>query len=45
LIETLHTIPQSFGYLDEVALRFVARSLHVARVKFTGSPLSTTSLG
>ncbi len=27
LIETLHTIQEAFGYLDETALRFVARSL------------------
>lgn len=27
LIETLHTIQEAFGYLDEVALRYVARSL------------------
>jgi bidirectional [NiFe] hydrogenase diaphorase subunit len=24
LIETLHTVQESFGYLDETALRFVA---------------------
>lgn len=29
LIETLHTVQASFGYLDEKALGFVARSLHV----------------
>ena len=29
LIETLHTVQQSFGYLDDEAIRFVARSLHV----------------
>lgn len=29
LIETLHTAQASFGYLDEVAIRFVAKSLHV----------------
>ncbi len=29
LIETLHAVQQSFGYLDEEALRFVAASLHV----------------
>lgn len=29
LIETLHTVQSSFGYLDEDAIRFVARSLHV----------------
>jgi len=27
LIETLHTAQSSFGYLDEVAIRFVAKSL------------------
>jgi bidirectional [NiFe] hydrogenase diaphorase subunit len=29
LIETLHTIQESFGYLDAEALRFVARALRV----------------
>lgn len=29
LIETLHTVQQSFGYLDDDAIRFVARSLRV----------------
>jgi bidirectional [NiFe] hydrogenase diaphorase subunit len=29
LIETLHTVQESFGYLDEEALRYVARSLRV----------------
>src|SRR3954471_2797953 len=29
LIETLHTVQESFGFLDETALRFVAHSLHV----------------
>jgi bidirectional [NiFe] hydrogenase diaphorase subunit len=29
LIETLHTVQSSFGFLDDVAIRFVARSLHV----------------
>lgn len=29
LIETLHTVQQSFGYLDEASLRFVAGSLRV----------------
>jgi bidirectional [NiFe] hydrogenase diaphorase subunit len=27
LIETLHAVQESFGYLDEVGLRYVARSL------------------
>ena len=29
LIETLHTVQASFGYLDDDAIRFVARSLRV----------------
>jgi len=29
LIETLHTVQESFGFLDKVALRFVADSLRV----------------
>lgn len=29
LIETLHTVQESFGYLDEQALRYVAMSLRV----------------
>lgn len=29
LIETLHTVQSSFGYLDEDAIRFVAQSLRV----------------
>ena len=29
LIETLHTVQQSFGYLDKESLKFVAASLHV----------------
>lgn len=29
LIETLHTVQLSFGYLDDEAIRFVARSLRV----------------
>ncbi len=29
LIETLHTVQSSFGYLDDESIRFVARSLHV----------------
>lgn len=29
LIETLHTVQEAFGYLDEGALRYVATSLHV----------------
>jgi bidirectional [NiFe] hydrogenase diaphorase subunit len=29
LIETLHTVQEAFGYLDEDAIRYVAISLHV----------------
>jgi len=29
LIEVLHTVQESFGFLDEVSLRFVASSLHL----------------
>lgn len=29
LIETLHTVQEAFGFLDEGALRYVAASLHV----------------
>jgi bidirectional [NiFe] hydrogenase diaphorase subunit len=29
LIETLHTVQSSFGYLDDVAIKFVAQSLKV----------------
>ena len=29
LIETLHTVQEAFGYLDETALRYVSLSLHV----------------
>lgn len=29
LIETLHTVQESFGYLDKPALKFVADSLRV----------------
>ena len=29
LIETLHTVQESFGFLDEGALQYVAASLHV----------------
>ncbi len=36
LIETLHVVQQSFGYLDEEALRFVARSLQVPPSKVYG---------
>ena len=36
LIETLHTVQQSFGYLDDEALRFIARALHLALSKVYG---------
>ncbi len=29
LIETLHTVQETFGFLDEGALRYVATSLHI----------------
>lgn len=29
LIETLHTVQEAFGFLDETALRYVSNSLHV----------------
>src|SRR5689334_25292935 len=29
LIETLHTVQEAFGYLDEDGLRYVSASLHV----------------
>lgn len=29
LIETLHTVQESFGYLDDTALRYVSEALHV----------------
>jgi bidirectional [NiFe] hydrogenase diaphorase subunit len=29
LIETLHAVQESFGYLDDVSLKFVSESLHV----------------
>jgi bidirectional [NiFe] hydrogenase diaphorase subunit len=29
LIETLYTVQRAFGYLDEIALRFVAHELHL----------------
>src|SRR5215467_1430299 len=29
LIETLHTVQNAFGYLDDASLRFVAHELHV----------------
>lgn len=36
LIETLNTVQQSFGYLDEAALRYVAAALHVPLSKAYG---------
>jgi len=36
LIETLHTAQESFGYLDEPALRFVANSLNLPLSKVFG---------
>lgn len=36
LIEVLHTVQESFGYLDEVSLRFVATSLHLPLSKVYG---------
>src|SRR3954470_16759120 len=36
LIEALHAIQQSFGYLDEPSLRYVARSLHVPLSRLYG---------
>jgi bidirectional [NiFe] hydrogenase diaphorase subunit len=36
LIETLHTVQESFGYLEEESLLFVARALNVAPSKVYG---------
>src|SRR5579883_2683708 len=36
LIETLHTVQESFGYLDETALRFVAGTLKLPLGKVYG---------
>jgi len=36
LIETLHTVQESFGYLEEQSLRYVAASLHVPLSKVYG---------
>lgn len=36
LIETLHTVQESFGFLDEESLRFVASSLRVPLSKVYG---------
>jgi bidirectional [NiFe] hydrogenase diaphorase subunit len=37
LIETLHTVQESFGYLDETALRFVATTLRVPLSRVYGA--------
>ena len=36
LIETLHTVQNAFGYIDNTALRFVSRELHVPLSKAYG---------
>lgn len=36
LIEALHTVQETFGYLDEEALRYVAAALHVPLSKVYG---------
>jgi bidirectional [NiFe] hydrogenase diaphorase subunit len=36
LIEALHTVQEIFGYLDEIALKFVAKSLRVPLSKVYG---------
>jgi len=36
LIETLHTVQNAFGYLDDTALRFVARELQIPLSKVYG---------
>jgi bidirectional [NiFe] hydrogenase diaphorase subunit len=36
LIESLHTVQESFGYLDEVALKYVASALHLPLSKVYG---------
>jgi len=36
LIETLHAVQELFGFLDEVALRWVAKSLRVPPSKVYG---------
>jgi bidirectional [NiFe] hydrogenase diaphorase subunit len=36
LIETLHSVQESFGYLDEEALHFLAAALHVPPSKVYG---------
>jgi bidirectional [NiFe] hydrogenase diaphorase subunit len=36
LIETLHTVQESFGYLDDHSLRFVAQSMNIPLSKVYG---------
>lgn len=36
LIETLHTVQNAYGYLDETELRFIARELHLPLSKVYG---------
>lgn len=36
LIETLHTVQDSFGFIDEEALKYVSDSLHVSSSKVYG---------
>jgi bidirectional [NiFe] hydrogenase diaphorase subunit len=36
LIETLHTVQNAYGYLDDTSLRFVAQELHVPLSKVFG---------
>lgn len=43
LIETLHTVQQSFGFLDRNSLAFVAASLKVPLSQAYGVATSTTS--
>jgi bidirectional [NiFe] hydrogenase diaphorase subunit len=43
LIETLHTVQEAFGYLDEQALRYVAGSLRVPLSRAYGVQLFITT--
>ena len=43
LIETLHTVQEAFGYLDEQALRYVAKSLRVPLSRAFGVATFTIS--
>lgn len=36
LIESLHAVQEAFGYLDDVSLRFVGKSLHLPASKVYG---------